>query len=105
MFVLQPKPTFKMDVVIPTVQGEGKIKFEFKHMGRKALKAFFESLGEGDSARPDSEALMDIVSGWEGVDEKFSAEALDTLLDNYPSAARAIFEAYNKGLFEGKQKN
>ena len=105
MFVLQPKPTFKADVVINTPGGEGKIKFEFKHMGRKALKAFFESLGEGDNARPDNEALMDIVSGWEGVDEKFSAESLDTLLDNYPSAARAIFEAYNKGLFEGKQKN
>ena len=43
--------------------------------------------------------------GWEGVDEKFSPEALATLLDNYPSSAKNIFEAYNKGLFEGKQKN
>ena len=31
--------------------------------------------------------------------------SLDMLLDNYPSAARAIFEGYNKGLFEGRQKN
>lgn len=105
MFVLQPKPTFKSEVIINTPQGEGKVKFEFKHMGRKSLKAFFESLGEGDTARQDSEALLDLVAGWEGVDEKFSPEALDTLLDNYPSAAKAIFEAYNRGLFEGKQKN
>lgn len=104
-FVLQPKPTFNAEVVIPTPTGDGKISFEFKHMGRKALKAFFESLGEGDTARPDSEALLDLVNNWFGVDEKFSPESLDTLLDNYPSAAKAIFEAYNKGLFEGKTKN
>ena len=102
-FTLQPKPTFTGEVMIPTPNGEGKVTFEFKHMGRKALKA--ESLGEGDTARPDSEALLDLVSGWSGVDEKFSPENLDVLLDNYPSAAKVIFEAYNKGLFEGKQKN
>ena len=104
-FTLQPKPTFTGEVTIPTPAGDGKITFEFKHMGRKALKAFFESLGEGDTARPDSEALLDLVSGWSGVDEKFSPANLDILLDNYPSTAKAIFEAYNKGLFEGKQKN
>lgn len=104
-FVLTPKPTFRQEVIIPTPTGEGKITFEFKHKGRKALKAFFESLGEGDTARPDSEALLDLVSDWSGVDEKFTPENLDTLLDNYPSAAKAIFEAYNKGLFEGKAKN
>lgn len=105
MFVLQPKPTFKAEVTIPTPTGEGKITFEFKHKGRKALKAFFESLGEGETARQDSEALLDLISDWSGVDEKFSPEALDTLLDNYPSSAKAIFEAYNKGLFEGREKN
>ncbi len=105
MFVLQPKPVFSAEVIIPTPAGDGKITFEFKHMGRKALKAFFESLGEGETARPDSEALLDMVNGWFGVDEKFSPAALESLLDNYPSAAKAIFEAYNKGLFEGKRKN
>lgn len=105
MFVLQPKPVFQAQVTIPTPTGEGTITFQFKHKGRKALKAFFDSLGEGETARPDSEALLELVDGWTGVDEKFSPEALDILLDNYPAAARAIFEAYNKGLFEGRQKN
>ena len=105
-FVLQPKPTFKADVLIAIPGGtEAKVKFEFKHMGRKALKAFFDGLGEGENARPDEEAILDLVAGWEGVDEKFSPAALGTLLDNYPGAARGIFEAYNRGLFEGKQKN
>lgn len=104
-FTLQPKPTFTGEVTIPTPVGDGKVTFEFKHMGRKALKAFFDGLGEGETARPDEEAILDLVAGWEGVDEKFSPEALGTLLDNYPGAARGIFEAYNRGLFEGKQKN
>lgn len=105
MFKLNPNPVFTSDVIIPTPNGDGKITFEFKHMGRKALKAFFESLGEGDTQRQDNEALLDLISNWAGVDEKFSPEALEILLDNYPSAAKAIFEAYNKGLFEGKAKN
>ena len=106
MFALQPKPTFKAEVTIATPGGnEGKIKFEFKHMGKKALKAFFESIGEGETARQDSEALLDLVAGWEGVDEKFSPEALDALLDNYPSASQAIFTTYHKALIEGKVKN
>ena len=105
MFALQPKPTFKANVTINTPGGEGTIKFEFKHMGRKALKSFFEGLGEGENARPDEEAMLDLIAGWDGVDEKFSPEALATLLDNYPGSAKNIFEAYNRGLFEGKQKN
>lgn len=105
MFALQPKPTFKQDVTIPTTTGEGVIEFEFKHKGRKALKAFYESLGEGDTARSDVDALGELIAGWSKVDGKYSAEALEALLDNYPAAARVIFEGYNKGLFEGRQKN
>jgi hypothetical protein len=45
MFVLQPKPVFTSDVIIPTPSGDGKITFEFKHMGRKALKAFLSLWG------------------------------------------------------------
>ena len=106
MFALQPKPTFEADVTITTPGGgEGKVTFQFKHLGRKALKSFYESLGEGEEARKDHEALMDLIAGWKGVDTPFSAEALETLLDNYPSASMALFDAYNKALFEAKQKN
>ena len=105
MFKLQPKPTFKIDVTIPRPEGDGKIKFEFRHKGRKAMQGFMASLGEGETARKDSDALFELIEGWEGVDEKYSAEALESLLDNYHGSAQAIFAAYNKGLFEGGQKN
>jgi hypothetical protein len=104
-FKLQPNPTFKASVTIPTPEGDGKIVFVFKHKGRKALKEFFASLGEGDAARPDSEALQDLLAGWEDFDAPYSPENLEVLLDNYPSAATAIFGAYHKALFEGKEKN
>lgn len=105
MFKLQPNPTFKKDVTIQSPNGDGVIEFEFKHKGRKALKAFFDSLGEGETARPDAEALLDLVAGWGGADGEFSPAALEQLLDDYPTAAKSIFEAYNEGLFEGKAKN
>ncbi len=105
MFKLNPNPTFKSEVVIPTTSGDGKITFEFKHKGRKALKEYIESLGEGDTAREDVDALGELIAGWSGVDEKFSPEALAILIDAYPGASRAIFEAYNKALLEGRSKN
>lgn len=105
MFKIQPNPTFKVDVTIPRPDGDGVIKFEFKHKGRKDLKAYFDSLGEGDNVRPDLDAILELVAGWSGVDVPFSQEALDQLLDNYAGSAGAIFSAYNKGLLEGRQKN
>jgi hypothetical protein len=105
MFALRPNPIFKFPATIQTVDGSVEVTFLFKHKGRKALRAFYDSLGEGEKARTDTEAIGELVAGWEGVDTEFSIEALDTLLDNYPSAAKNIFEAYNKGLFEGRQKN
>lgn len=105
MFTLNPNPTFKTDVTIPTTDGDGVIEIEFRHKGRKALKAYFDSLGEGDDARKDTDALSELIAGWGKIDAEYTPEALETLLDNYPTAAKAIFEAYNKGLFEGRQKN
>jgi len=105
MFTLNPKPTFKVDVTISTPESSGVIEIEFKHKGRKALKAYFDSLGEGENARSDKDALSELIAGWSKIDAEYSVENLETLLDNYPTAAKAIFEAYNKGLFEGKQKN
>jgi hypothetical protein len=105
MFKLQPNPTFKAEVAIPTVEGEGKITFEFKHKGRKALKEYIDSLGEGENAREDADALGELIAGWSGVDETYSPDALATLLDAYPVASRAIFEAYNRALLEGRSKN
>jgi len=105
MFKLQPNPTFKVDVTIPTPDGDGKIKFEFRHKGKKELQKFYASLRVGDVVREDEDALFELVADWSGADGKFSQEALAKFLDDYAGAAQAIFEAYQKGILEGKQKN
>lgn len=107
MFALQPKPTFKADVTIPSPNGEGKIKIEFKHMGKKALTEFIENLQppEGEVPRPDADVLFEIIADWSGVDAKFSHETLAQLVDNYPSSAKAIFDAYLPAVMDGRVKN
>lgn len=105
MFKLQPKPTFKCQVSIPSPDGEGKLTVVFKHKGKKDLQEFFKSLTEGDNLREDADALMDLMDSWEGVDAEFSRDNLETLLDNYPGAAAAFMTAYSKALNEGRTKN
>lgn len=103
MFKLQPKPSFWAKCSI-SVAGEAKpaqIEIEFKYLGREGIKAFFESL-EG---KQDIEALGEIVTNWRGVDAEFSRDNLAQLLDNYPQAAMAIFEAFRTEALEAKAKN
>ena len=103
MFVLQPKPTFEVDVEILTLDGsDAKITFEFIHKGRKEVALFVGNLKPDAN---DTEMLLGLVKGWKGVDVKFTPEAFDTLLDNYPNTATRIFNAYLTALSEGVQKN
>ena len=119
MLALKPKPTFKVGVTIHTPgEDDAKVTFEFKHKGRKELKAFFESFAAADKpdkaepegkpeAEPhaDSDLLLDIVAGWDGIDHKFTPENFALFIDNYHSAAGAIFTAYLKSFAEAEQKN
>ena len=103
MFKLQPNPTFKAKVPI-TIPGQDKpalVEMEFRHMSREAVKAFFE----GIAGKSDADALSEIVAGWSGVDQAYSAEALAVMLDNYLSAAAAIYETFRRELFEARAKN
>jgi hypothetical protein len=103
MFKLQPKPTFKARVPI-TIPGEvrpAEIEVEFKHMTVDGVQNYFENLG----GKKDAEALSEIVVGWSGVDAPYDADALATLLNNFPSASAAMFEAFRRELFEARRKN
>jgi len=106
MFQVQPNPTFQIEVTVPTPTGAGKLTLTFKHKGRKALKDFLAALQQdvSEDQQDDTKLLLDIVDGWDGVDAKFSPKAFGDLLDNYPSAARAIMDAYVNTLLEGTEK-
>ena len=106
MFALQPKPTFTKEVVLTVPGGgEGKFKGIFKHKGKTELQAFFASISDEKNPRPDIESVMEILVGWEGVDQKFSKENVEILLENYFGAEIAILNAYSTGYFEAKEKN
>lgn len=103
MFKLTPKPTFwaKAQISIPGQEKPGQIEVEFKHLGRDGLKEFFGNL----DGKTDVEALLDIALDWKGVDGDFSTENFELLLNNYPSAAFSLFEAFRKEAIEAKAKN
>lgn len=106
MFVLQPKPTFKATIEIPIPGGtSGKINFEFKRLGKKAIRELFNSLQDESVQREDADVLSELIADWSGVDEKFSKEALEVLCDAYPGATTAILIGYNKEMLEGRAKN
>ena len=76
-----------------------------KHKGKTELQEFFASISNPEKPRPDLETVLDILDGWEGVDQKFSKENVEILLENYVGAHIAILNAYSTGYFEAKEKN
>lgn len=103
MFKLNPDPTFRASVAI-SVPGSDKpqtIAVDFKHLPKSALRDYFS----GIEGKTDGEALGAIIAGWSGVDTDYSPEALDLLLDNYPTAAAELFDAYRRELLDASRKN
>ncbi len=104
MFKLQPNPTFKTKVNI-SIAGQEKpaqIEVEFKYLSKTQVRDFFEALA---GKQDDAEALSELIVGWSGPDQAYSKEALSLLLDNYPSSAGDLFEAFRRELLEAKRKN
>ena len=104
MFKIQPNPTFtaKVGISVPGTAKPAEIEVEFKFLKRSAVKEFWDTL-TGD--RKDAEALAEVIVGWKGVDQPYSPAALETLLDNYPAAARDLFNAFSNELMASRQKN
>lgn len=100
---LQPNPTFTAQVAIsiPGSDKPAKVSVTFKHLSRPQIKEFFGNL----DGKTDSAALGEIITGWDGIDEKFSPESLADLLDNYPAAGGELFEQFRKELLESRTKN
>jgi len=109
MFKINPSPTFraKVPLTVPGAEERSVIEIEFRHKGRTAFTAWWDSV----LARKDAAVLGDVIVAWDGViDDKgdpvvYSPEALAQLLDNYPASAMDILTTYRRALWESREKN
>lgn len=99
-FQLQPKPTFKTTVSIPRPgESDGELTFTFRHKPIKELSAL-----ETMDGKSSVDFLDSIIESWALPDE-LSRDNIEVLLDNYPSATRAIISTYYKELTGNREKN
>jgi hypothetical protein len=108
MFKLDPCPEFSEDVKLSRPGEEpGVVRFRFRHKTREQFKAWMASA----KGRKDSEYLLEVVAGWEGVGKSkdeptpFSAEAFAELINKFPASGQEIFAAYGRALHESRTGN
>lgn len=108
-FRINPAPTFRVKVplTVPGAEARGVVEIEFRHKGRQAFAAWWQSI----DGRTDAEILADVIAGWSDViDDRgdpvaYSPEALALLIDRFPTAALELQGAYRKALWEAREKN
>ncbi|MBU0752364.1 MAG: phage tail assembly chaperone [Gammaproteobacteria bacterium] len=108
-FRIVPSPTFRVKVplTVPGAAAAGVVEVEFKHKGREAYGAWWDSIG----SRGDAEVLDEVITGWTDViDDKgepvpYGLEALALLLDRFPASGIELLAAYKKALWEAREKN
>ncbi len=108
-FRIVPNPTFRVKVplTVPGAEARGVVEIEFRHMGRTAYAAWWESI----TGRTDAQVLGDVIAGWsdvvgeQGEAVAYTPEALALLLDRFPAAALELQAAYRRALWEAKEKN
>ena len=118
MFRLDPHPTFAAPVAIKPLGGgdAATLQITFRHKGVREFEAW--RLGPADLAAKgqplpsDAQWLAEIIDGWgdvvlgaDGAVVPFGVAALDSLLNSYPGAAVAIFDAYLQAFEDARKKN
>jgi hypothetical protein len=122
-FTLTQNPTFKADVMLPTVGGEPvKVAFEFKYRDRTELAGLYADWGERHKALGlkseevglqqfttllidlQVEQLKAIVAGWD-VDEEFNDENLRILVSSISATPSAVLAAYSDAFSKARLGN
>lgn len=98
---LVANPTFKAKVGIPVAGGDPvDVEMTFKHRTKADLEEFIKTRAGKD----DIDSFMEMVTGWE-LDDPFSKENAETLLQNYAGAGLATFKTYIDQLVQARIKN
>lgn len=103
MFKIKANPTFPATVKIRAPGGEvQELSVVFRHKRMDDVKEFFKEAS--DTGRNDADCLLDLIESWKA-DQELSADSLNELMQNYPSAARSIFSTYMEELIEARLGN
>jgi hypothetical protein len=98
---LVANPTFKAMVSIPVAGDEpAMVEMTFNHRTKTQLDEFIKASAE----KKDADVFMEMVSGWE-LEDAFTRESIETLLENYIGTALAVFQKYIDELYKAKVKN
>ncbi|WP_312272230.1 phage tail assembly chaperone [Pseudomonas sp.] len=101
LFKLDPNPTFDALVAIPMHGGgTADVKFTFKHRSKTELEEFLSTNKDMD----DLTLVKSIATGWE-LEDEFSDENIQELLNNYIGAGSAIYVKYLEELYQAKRLN
>ncbi len=103
MLKLTPNATFKANVEVPTPEGKQVIGMTFKHMTKDEYNAFIND--EKTKTRSDEDAVLDIATGWSGVEGEFNRENIRAVCQIYHGAATAIVQTWIKELTQYKLGN
>ena len=96
---IAPEATFPAKVAIPVPGGDpAQIQIQCRYMDKPTLDQKVKDL-------TDDEFAAEVVVGWSGVDEEFSAEALAYMLKAYVGSAREIVTAYLRELTGARPGN
>jgi hypothetical protein len=98
---LVANPTFIAKVGIPIAGADAAdVVFTFTHRTKTQLDEFVRSRSE----KADVDSVMEMTSGWD-LEDPFTRENVETLLENYIGAAIAIFRVYVDQLVKAKLGN
>lgn len=110
MFKIDPAPTFTCPVrlSVPGSDAAVPVTLTFKHKRARELDAWLKASRDREN---DAEFLAEVIAGWAGIGDSegkpvpYSREALELLLDAYPSAGLELLLAYRRQLADARAKN
>lgn len=99
---IKAKPTFNAEVSIPRPGSDPlKIVAVFRHRTKKELASFLEQ----SRGCEDLDITMGMLDGWVDVEEEFSRDAVEGLLEDFYGAADAFAFAYVRELQKARSGN
>lgn len=109
MLSIVPPLTFSAPARIVTPGGASfELGVTWRHLGSRAFAAW---AARADKASSDAAFINEVIQAWTGVGDEqgnplpYSLEALERLLDAYPSAGVQLFAAYRSALVDARAKN